>query len=150
MRLTTRDDWPVEAATAYQRLADFPALKAALVEQQIEVTDGRPGDASGQGLVWRLAFGLKGLRREMDLEVTQVTPESGFVLQGQSDGITADIRVIIRPLAPERCEVLWQIDLGARGFAARLMLQPLHLARPMAEHKLGEHLGRLTRRRLGL
>ena len=150
MKLQSRSTHPVAAAEAFRRLRDFDALTEFLRAHGVQIAEYKPGWPDGTETRWRLGVGVKGLHRDIRALVTEVTPEESFTITVESDGIHGEMRVVTRPEGADACTVDYAIELGARGLGARMMLQPLILARGTIEQKLHNRLTGFTRQRLGL
>ncbi|MGB0660833.1 MAG: hypothetical protein ACPGNV_11720 [Mangrovicoccus sp.] len=148
MELTSSFDAPYPQSQTYAALADFDALTASLTPRGFEVTQTAEGDTDGVGKAWKIAFGFRGVHREIAVEVIEATPETGFVLRGNSEGLVVTMSIALAGLENGRCRVSVVAEAAAETFTARLLLQSLRLARAKIQPKFDSRVAAFLASRL--
>lgn len=145
MKLISSEVYPVSAATAYARLTDFEALTHAMRANHIKVIWFRAGWPDGSETKWKLAFGFKGVHREVLAQITRVDKGHSYVVETDSDGVQAQVSVAVAAAEEGKARVTYTVDLSGQTVAARVMVQSLRLARGTLQDKLHGRLVGLTR-----
>jgi uncharacterized protein YndB with AHSA1/START domain len=132
-------DSPIEAVFA--ALADPDAFEALARARGIKLTRmGAGGAPGGAGLTWRAALQIRGRPIETDVVLREHRPPEALTFESVAAGVEGQCALRLAALAPGRTRLQVTIDLAPKSVAARMMLQPLRLAR-----------GKLVKRfRLGL
>lgn len=145
MKLKTRTDVAAPADKIFRHLTDFDRIEAAARARgaEIERLDDRttPSQAA-----WRAEFPFRGRKRHSELRLIDLEPDEQLALRGESDGLTALIRLELVPTSTQTTQLSAIIDLSPATMKARLLLQSLKLAKSSLEKRLDQRLNRFARR----
>ena len=129
MQITARADIQAPIAWVFQQISDFPAFERQAMRRGADVRrlDGLP--RPGQGSAWEVKFQFRGRDRQLTAEVTGFDPPNGITIKAQSPNFLADSGIELVALARGTTRLSMTVDVTARTFASRLLLQSLRLAR---------------------
>lgn len=148
MQLKSSATWPVDAETAYARLADFDALETVITGYGIQIDQRTPGWPDGVERAWKLRIGLRGVERVVSARVVEVTPPEGYVAEAKTDGLAARIEMAIAAEGDARSAVTLTVDATARGITGKVLLTSLNLARATIDAKFHDRVTAFVGQRL--
>ncbi|WP_375261286.1 SRPBCC family protein [Palleronia sp.] len=144
MKLSARTDVAAPADKIFRHLTDFDRIEAAARNRGAEIErldDGTaPADAA-----WRASFPFRGRLRHTEARVVDFEPDEQLALRGESDGLSARVRLELIPLSDRQTRISAIIDLTPATMKARLLVQSLKLARSTLEKRMEGRLRRFGR-----
>lgn len=141
MKLSARTDVAAPADRIFRHMTDFDRIETSARGRgaEIERLDDRTTPAEA---AWRTSFPFRGKLRHAQIRVADFEPDEQLVLRGESDGLTARVRLELVPLSDRQTRISAIIDLSPATMKARLLVQSLKLARSSLEERLERRLQR--------
>ena len=78
---------------------------------------------------WDAAFSLRGKRREMQLELTELDRPNGLVIASRSPNMGGKMVLDLVALSRSRTRISVVIDMAPKTLAAKLLVQSMKLAK---------------------
>ncbi|MCA8883899.1 MAG: SRPBCC family protein [Rhodobacteraceae bacterium] len=146
MNLSFQEDIALPQDAAFAALTDFDALIAAFMPRGGAVArlDG-PGPVC-VGTAWRTVVALHGLERVLTARIHTLCPQDRFSIQGEMDGIVAQLDVALDPAGQDCSRAQVDLNLAARSLRGKVLMQPLRLVRAQIAEKMAARLSRYARR----
>ncbi len=136
MELTACEDIEAPLHKVFGLASNFDRLERQAGRNGIDVARLSPeGATPEQGLSWRARFRYRDTPREADIALTRHDPPNTMVFRTVSGGLEAVTTVDFVALSRTRTRVGVRIELLPRTLSARLMVQPLKLARGSVEKR---------------
>ncbi|WP_180287462.1 SRPBCC family protein [Puniceibacterium antarcticum] len=129
MNFTAQEDIKAPLDQVFAELSDFEAILAAVTQQGGEVQRTDDGDATGVGSRWSSAFELNDKMREITVTLTEYVPPNAMAFVAVSAGIELQARVDLVALTSVETRVDVVVDMLPKTMSARLLMQPMKLAR---------------------
>lgn len=146
MRLTARTDVEAPQAVVFDRLSHIPTIEALARERGAEVARLDDGTRGTAGAAWRLSVPLHGRARAATARVAAFDPADRIAVAADLEGVEAWLDLALAPLAPARTALSTELRLRPRTMTARLLVQPLRLARAQLEQRLRARIDAIARR----
>lgn len=144
LKLSARTDVAAPADKIFRHLTDFDRIETAARDRGAEIErldDGTaPADAA-----WRASFPFRGRLRHTEARIVDFEVDEQIALRGESDGLSARVRLELVPLSDRQTRINAHIDLTPATMKARLLVQSLKLARSTLEKRLEGRLQRFGR-----
>ena len=116
---------PIEEVWA--AVTDFDAFEARL-SRRAEIERRPPGPAA-LGTVWHGRAPVLGTTRDVELRLSRLEAPHAIAMAGASDGIDLAADARLEELGPRRTRLTVTTEARGNSFGARLVLQPLKLAK---------------------
>lgn len=129
MKFSSHEDIEAPIEDVFRDISDFPVFERQALRRGAEVQRRDTLTAPGAGMMWDVAFDLRGKRREMLLELTRLDPPNGLLVAAGSPNISALFEVELVALSRRRTRLSTLLSLEAKTLSARLLLQSMKLAR---------------------
>lgn len=129
MKFSARADIDAPIDAVFAALSEFEGFERQAMRRGAEVQrvgeHGKPtvGDA------WRVAFSLRGRRRELDLILVRYDGPNDMVFDAKSSGMDASFAIELVALSRTRTRMAVALDLSPLNLASRLLIQSLKLAK---------------------
>ena len=129
MKFSAKEDIEAPIETVFEMASDFDSFERSAMRRGAEVQ--RIGDVvqNGLGLMWDVAFDMRGRRREMRLEVVEYEQPGSLSIAADSPSITGSFDVELISLSRSRTRMSVQLELKPQNLSARLLIQSLKLAK---------------------
>ena len=144
MKLTAEADLRLAPRRAWAELTDFDGFEKLLRDRGAELTRSATPDPPAVGTTWTGAFDYSGTRRDVAAELVALEPEQRMALALQSSGLEGLAELRLAQRGPRLCRVDLVLDLKARTWRGKLMLQPLKLAHATLEARLSARLQKIA------
>jgi len=140
MKFSTRDDIEAPIDFVFEQLTDFPGLERAAMRRGAEVRRTDSLSQKGPGMSWHASFEFRGRTREVDLELTGVTPPDGIDMAFGSANLDGRMVVDLVALSRNRTRVTMNFELASKSLSGKLLLQSLKLARKSLTGRIDERM----------
>lgn len=129
MKFVAHEDVEAPIDFVFEQMSDFPALERSALRRGAEVqrVDNLPDKSPG--MAWDVAFDLRGKRREMMLELTQIDAPNGLVISSRSPNMGGHMVADLVALSRSRTRISLEIEMKPKTLASRLLVQSMKLAR---------------------
>lgn len=135
MKFTTKEDVEVPIEAVFDMLCDFESFERSAMRRGAEVQRVDQMTRPGVGMTWKVAFDLRGKRREMELEMVSFERPEEMVLESTSPGLLGQMKFELMPLSRSRTRVLVELEVKPLNLSARLLVQSLKLAKTSLTNK---------------
>jgi hypothetical protein len=127
MKFSTKEDIdaPIDAVFAF--LSDFGHFERLALGRGIDVQRRKTGPEAHPA--WDIHLEYQGKPRDVALALSACQPPTGLCFDADSSGLAAVFTLALEPLSPHRTRMAVAIEVTPRTMAARLLLQPLKLAK---------------------
>lgn len=141
MKLSGREDIDAPIAQVWAAVSDFDAHELLALRRGIEVA--RTGVMPA--VSWKVAFTLRGKRREMQLRLQKLERPVRVVVGFSSAPAEGSGTLELIELGPHRTRLMVGVEIKPRNLAARLFLQSLKLARGRVNRRFNKRLEQFAR-----
>lgn len=129
MKFSTKEDVEAPIDAVFTMLCDFESFERSAMRRGAEVQRVDQMNVPGPGMTWRVAFDLRGKRRELELEMVTFDRPNEMVLESTSPGLLGQMRFELLPLSRSRTRILVELEIKPLNLSARLLVQSLKLAK---------------------
>lgn len=129
MKFSAREDIGAPIEDVFRAITNFDGFERAALRRGADVSRTDSMTRPGKGMTWDTQFMFHNRRRKADLELKGYDAPNGVVLFAVSSGVAADIVVELVSLSRERTRFDINALIKPTTIAARLVMQPLKLAR---------------------
>lgn len=129
MKFSSHEDIEAPIDAVFAAVTDFQAFERQALRRGAEVQRSDSLAYPGPGMTWDAAFMLRGKRREIKIELTQMDGPNGLVADARSNNLNGQFAVDLVALSRNRTRLSVTLELEPKTLAARLMLQSMKLAR---------------------
>jgi carbon monoxide dehydrogenase subunit G len=140
MKFSKREDIEAPIERVFRAVTDFATMERAALRRGIEVARRDEMTAPGPGLKWAVRAPVRGKMRDIAIEITGYTPETGLAALAGSNGIAATITVDLVALSRNRTRLQVGLDLRASTLSAKLLLQSLRLAKASLDRRFARRI----------
>lgn len=127
MKFVAREDIGRPAGEVFAALSDYAAFERMALRRGADVAR-KPGKTPA----WDVRFRLRGRMREVVLEVVRLDPPASIGIGGRSANLDMSLAAELLALSRTRTRLTIELDVRPRTLTARILLQPLKLARARA------------------
>jgi hypothetical protein len=129
MKFVAQEDVEAPIDFVFEQVTDFAAIERSALRRGAEVQRIDDLDETRPGMKWDAAFDLRGKRREMKLELTELDRPNGLVVASRSPNMTGEMALDLVALSRSRTRINVEIDMTPKTLAAKLMVQSMKLAK---------------------
>lgn len=129
MKFSAREDISAPIDQVFDALSEFEAFERQAMRRGIEVQRTDTLTQPGVGMSWKVAFSMRGRRRDFDLTLVRFESPNEMVFDAKSSGIDADFTVELMALSRSRTRMAIALDITPLNLSARLLVQSLKLAK---------------------
>lgn len=129
MKFSTKEDVEAPVDAVFEMLCDFESFERSAMRRGAEVQRLDVKTTPDTGMIWDVAFDMRGKRREMRVEMVTFDRPHEIALEGASAGLIASMSFELVALSRSRTRVLTVLDLKPQNLSARLLIQSLKLAK---------------------
>ncbi len=129
MKFVAHEDVEAPIDFVFEQVTDFAGIERSALRRGAEVQRVDDLAQPGPGMKWDAAFDLRGKRRELQLELTQLDPPHGLVVASRSPNMGGQMVLDLVALSRSRTRISVEIDMAPRTLAAKLLVQSMKLAR---------------------
>ena len=129
MKFAAKEDIEAPIEEVFRMASDFDAFERSALRRGAEVQRVDARAQPGVGMLWDVAFPLRGKRREMRLELEAYEPSTRIQVDAGSPSMSGKFVVDLMALSRSRTRMSFDLELNPRNLSARLLIQSLKLAR---------------------
>lgn len=129
MKFVAQEDVEAPIDFVFEQVTDFAAIERSALRRGAEVQRIDDLDETRPGMKWDAAFDLRGKRREMKLELTELDRPNGLVVASRSPNMTGKMALDLVALSRSRTRINVEIDMTPKTLAAKLLVQSMKLAK---------------------
>lgn len=129
MKFVAHEDVEAPIDFVFEQVTDFAAIERSALRRGAEVQRVDDLTETQIGLKWDVAFDLRGKRREMQLELTELDRPNGLVVASRSPNMSGRMVLDLVALSRSRTRISVEIDMKPKTLAAKLLVQSMKLAR---------------------
>ncbi len=129
MKFSAREDISAPIDQVFEALCDFEGFERQAMRRGIDVQRVDQLTRPGAGMLWDIAFVMRGRKREVKLELTKFEAPNEMAFDGKSAGIDADFVIELMALSRSRTRMSVALDIAPLNLSARLLVQSLKLAK---------------------
>ena len=140
MRLSARQDIETPAAFAFAALSDFDSWERAAMRRGIEVQRTDKLKEMGAGMTWKIVFDFRGKKREFELRLINIIPNSKLEFAALSSAIDVTFSMEVIEMSTRRARLHSVTEITPLTLTAKLFIQSLRLARARVDRKYAQRL----------
>ncbi|GAB4297622.1 MAG: hypothetical protein Kow0058_14310 [Roseovarius sp.] len=140
MKFTSRHDVEAPIAFVFAQMTDFAALERQAMHRGADVQRIDKLNGAGTGMMWDAQFKLRGKRRQLRLELTDLDPPNGLAMTSQSANLDGRVVADLVALSRDSTRVTMAFELRPRTLPGKLLVQSLKLARRSLSRRIDERL----------
>ena len=129
MIFETKEDINAPIEKVFPLISDFAALERSALRRGAEVKRLDTLRQPGPGMMWDIKAGLRGKRREFQLEMVSFDPPNGMRFHSKTGGVDGVMDVELIALSRTSTRMNIKLEMTAGNLTGRLLLQSLKLAR---------------------
>lgn len=129
MKFVAHEDVEAPIEFVFEQVTDFPVLERSALRRGAEVQRVDTLDEKVPGMAWDIAFTLRGKRREVQLELTELDRPTNVVLASRSPNMGGQMVLDLVALSRSRTRISLEIEMVPKTLASRLLVQSMKLAR---------------------
>ena len=141
MKLTSRQDIEAPVSYVFDALTDFQSWERAALRRGAEVARTDKLSATAVGLSWMIKFAYRGKDRRLALRLTELEHPSMLGFSGMGASFEGQATVDLMALAARRTRLSVTLELRAKTFGARLVLQTWRLGKSRLNQRFAERVG---------
>ncbi|MEL7104327.1 MAG: SRPBCC family protein [Pseudomonadota bacterium] len=145
MKFSAREDVAAPIEAVFAALTDFARLERQALRRGIEVERLDQLTAPGVGMMWRIAFDLRGRRRVADTELTVYIADQQLGFAATVSGLDCTGSVDLTSLSKTKTRMVVALNLTPQTIRARMLLQGLKLAKSGLSDRFKARIKRLAR-----
>ena len=134
------------AEFTFSELADYETVERFAIQRGVALrrTDRLEGPRAGMAWVADWEFG--GRERRTRISMTRYEPPEQIVIETETSGVAGRVQIDVVALSPKVSRVVIATELTPVTFGAKVLMQPIKLARGRIEKRVGERIGDLAAR----
>ncbi len=129
MQFSAREDVEAPIEEVFRAVSDFDGWERAALRRGAEIARSDELQSIGVGMTWAALFHYRNRDRKADLELKQYEMPNMLRMHAVSSGVETDILVELVALSRGRTRMDISAELKPNSISARLLLQPMKLAR---------------------
>ena len=145
MKFSTKEDVEAPIDAVFTMLCDFESFERSAMRRGAEVQRVDQMNVPGPGMTWRVAFDLRGKRRELTLEMVTFDRPNEMVIDSMSQGLAGQMSFELMPLSRNSTRVLVALEIKPLTLSARLWVQSLKLAKTTLTKKYKDRVAEYAR-----
>lgn len=145
MKFSTREEMNAPIGTVWAAVTNARAFERRAKRKGVEVqrlTD----DAMGLGSGWIAQFDFRGVKREMETVVTGFEAPRLLEMDANVGGLDGFLTVELVELSTDLTQMSLVLDVRAKTLTARMLVQPMKLARGRIERRFKRRVGKFARK----
>lgn len=129
MKFSTNEDVAAPIDQLFDALSDFESFERQAMRRGADVQRVDPGAGLCVGATWKVAFSMRGRRRNLDLRLDRFDAPHEMLFLAKSQGMDAVFTVELVALSRNRTRMAVALEMTPLNLAARLLIQSLKLAK---------------------
>lgn len=145
MIFETKEDINAPIEQVFPMISDFAAFERSALRRGAEVKRLDTLRAPGPGMIWDIKAGLRGKRREFQLEMVAFDPPNGMRFHTKTAGVDGVMSVDLIALSRSSTRLNVRLEMTPLNLTGRLLLQSLKLARGSIANRVNGRLHEYAR-----
>ncbi|MEL7090932.1 MAG: SRPBCC family protein [Pseudomonadota bacterium] len=129
MKFSTKEDVAAPIEEVFKALSDFESFERQAMRRGAEVQRVDDGKGLCEGATWKVAFSMRGRRRNLDLMLDRFEAPNEMLFVAKSQGMDAVFTIELLALSRSRTRMAVALEMTPLNLAARLLIQSLKLAK---------------------
>jgi len=129
MQFSAREDVEASIDEVFRAVSNFEGWERTALRRGAEIARTDELQTVGAGMTWSALFSYRNRERKADLELKHFDAPNTLRMFAVSSGVQSDVVVELVALSRERTRMDIQANLKPNSISARLLLQPMKLAR---------------------
>mmetsp|Transcript_27558 Transcript_27558/g.51069 ORF Transcript_27558/g.51069 Transcript_27558/m.51069 type:complete len:156 (-) Transcript_27558:1173-1640(-) len=129
MKFSSREDIDAPIDQVFAALCDFEGFERQAMRRGAEVQRLDAMAEPGVGMCWKVAFTMRGRKRNLNLEMVRFDVPNEMVFSAKSPGMDGVFSVELMALSRSRTRMSIALELAPLNLSARLLVQSLKLAK---------------------
>ncbi|MBF9048750.1 SRPBCC family protein [Roseobacter sp. HKCCD9010] len=142
MKFKVAEDVDAPIGFVFERMTDFSQFEADVKRRGADLRRVGNWTQIAEGVQWRGAVQVRGKKRKIEAELTELVPDESAKVDITVGGMEAVYQMAFIALSPEVTRVATELDLKPRTLTARLIIQTLKLARGRVVRRMTRNLMR--------
>lgn len=142
MKFKVAEDVDAPIGFVFERMTDFSQFEADVKRRGADLRRVGNWTQIAEGVQWRGAVQVRGKKRKIEAELTDLVPNESAKVDITVGGMEAVYQMAFIALSPEVTRVATELDLKPRTLTARLIIQTLKLARGRVVRRMTRNLMR--------
>lgn len=142
MKFKVAEDVDAPIGFVFERMTDFSQFEADVKRRGADLRRVGNWTQIAEGVQWRGAVQVRGKKRKIEAELTELVPNESAKVDITVGGMEAVYQMAFIALSPEVTRVATELDLKPRTLTARLIIQTLKLARGRVVRRMTRNLMR--------
>ena len=134
------------AEFTFSELADYETIERFAIQRGVALrrTDRLEGPCAGMAWVADWEFG--GRSRRTRISLTRFEPPESMVIESETSGIAGRAQLDVVALSPSLSRIIIETEMTPVTFGAKVLMQPIKLARGQIERRVASRIGDLATR----
>lgn len=145
MIFETKEDINAPIEQVFPLITDFAALERSALRRGAEVKRLDNLRQPGPGMIWDIKAGLRGKRREFQLEMVSFDPPNGMRLHTKTTGVDGVMDIELIALSRSSTRMSIRLEMTPGNLTGRLLLQSLKLARGSISNRVSGRMHEFAR-----
>lgn len=135
MKFSAKHDIEAPSAYVFSILSDFEGWERAAMRRGADVarTDNLPSNTAGNA--WHASFMFRGRKRQIDLMLAGIKPNTNLEFAAKSAAIDATLIIDVVEMSAKRSRLHVSAEIMPLTLSAKLFIQSLRLARARMDRK---------------
>ncbi|MDA9208334.1 SRPBCC family protein [Octadecabacter sp.] len=133
MKISTREDIEAPIDYVFKQVIDFGSFERSIMRRGGDVERTEKGGANGLGAKWRVKFHMRGMERDVEATVSEVTEPTSLTMDVTSRSADAVLNVELVPLSRARTRLNIHAEASAKTIATKLLFQSVRFAKQKTE-----------------
>ena len=129
MKFSAREDIEAPIDDVFAALSEFETFERQAMRRGAEVQRVDDNPEPAVGAAWRVAFMMRGRRRDLKLQLIRYDAPNDMEFSARSPGMDATFDVELLALSRKRTRMSIALELKPLTLASRLLVQSLKLAK---------------------
>ncbi len=140
MQFKAREDIEAPIEDVFRAVTNFEGWERAVMRRGAEVSRTDNLEQPDKGMTWAVEFSFRNWQRKADLELLNYDAPNKVRVAGKSGGVKTDFDVELVALSRERTRMDVSAELKPTSVSARLLVQPLKLARSKLSNRFRQRI----------
>ena len=146
MKLTETLDVRAPAEFTFSELSDYEAIERLAIQRGVSLRRTDRIDGPAAGMAWLADWEAMGRELRTRLSLTAYEPPERLVIESETSGIAGRMQIDVVALGPSLSRILMETEIRAVTLKAKVLMQPIRLARGRIEQRIAGRVGDLASR----
>lgn len=145
MKFSAREDIDAPIDVVFDHVRDFDGFERRMLRRGIDVRRDERVPQGEVGSRWMARTDFRGKPHNVEAELVSLEHDQGYAVELTSSGVRGLAVVDLVALSKSRTRLFVSLELRAETFGARMMMQPLKLARGRLEKGFEDRVASFAR-----